>query len=116
LAMYTFCVVILSNYVASFGYYQFNTFIMLFVFMISALVYLFLLFTPAIIMGLQKGIRWGIATFGLTVCWIIVALFLALAALFFWSATNNNGGYPSIIYPMTKGIEPVMMRPESVVK
>jgi len=110
LTMYTFGTIFLANYISSLGYYQFTNFLMIFVFLISALVYLFFLFTPAIFLGLQKGIRWGIVTFGITICWTIIALFLALGIVFFFSTTNNSPIYPPI-YPMRTS--PVMMKSDA---
>lgn len=53
-----------------------------------------LLFTPTILVGWKRGVGRGIATFGLTMLWLLIFGLVLLAFLLMGSATGYQGGGP----------------------
>lgn len=98
MAGYTVGIIFLSQFMTSVISYQYEVFFFLFLVIISFCIYSFLLFGPAIYMGIKKGIGWGIASVGLTVTWLIMFLIIGLLFVFLINPKN-----PVNIYPMIYG-------------
>jgi heme/copper-type cytochrome/quinol oxidase subunit 2 len=80
-----------------YGYSNNNMIFTMFVFAVSALVYLFCFFAPSIGMGVKKGWGWALVTFSATVVWAVLFLLVLFALFFFF--TPKNDSYPKP-YPM----------------
>lgn len=82
------------------GYDQTFIIIHILLTMISVAIYALLLFVPSIVVGVKKGISWGLGTFVATVMWLIFEMFVAFFMLFFFARFQNRS-YP---VPMMESI------------
>src|SRR3989338_1981419 len=83
-----------------FGYDQSFIIINILLIMISIAIYALLLFVPSIVVGVKKGISWGLGTFMATVIWLVIEMFIAFIFLFF-AFRFQNRPYP---LPMMQNI------------
>ncbi len=77
------------------SYSQFNTVIVLFVILISCVVYILIIFGPAVYIGWKRGIWWGVGTIGM------ILLFLSLYVgvfIVYMIVMNQNSVYPTPMY------------------
>lgn len=72
--------------------------------LISIGIYGLLLFLPALVLGLRRGIFWGLTAFGLTIFWLVVGG-IVVFLVFFLIGNRIYPPYP--IIPMTSVSEPV---------
>lgn len=88
------------------GYYsQMNMIIMLFAILISCIVYILIIFGPAVFMGWKRGVWWGVGTIGVTV--FLLCIYVALFIMYQLVANQSNI-YPSIMYrDAAQSTEPV---------
>lgn len=62
--------------------YDLRFFVLIFSLLIAIGVYALLLLSPAVYLGLKRGISWGLITFGLTIFWLTAFGVIALILLF----------------------------------
>lgn len=86
-----------------FNIFQNNFVVLMCLFAISMAVYMFFLFVPAIIIGIKKGLFWGLNTFGFTIMWSILFLIVLLAVIFIFFSGNNGNGFPYSIMQQNAG-------------
>lgn len=91
---YTVAIFFLSQSITSTIGYQYEAFFVLFIVIISFCIYAFLLFGPALYMGIKKGIGWGLGTIGLTIIWLCLFLFVGLFVVFLINPANTYQGTP----------------------
>lgn len=97
------------------SYYRFEFIIMIFFVLISICVYALLLFAPAVLIGMKRGLVWGVATIGLTVGWLVFYLFITVIILFL---TQQRPDYPTPMpYPAMRegGVEQGSTQPAPAV-
>lgn len=58
--------------------------------MISIAIYGLLIFVPSIIVGVKKGLAWGLGTFVATVIWLVIDLIFTFIILFFFFGFQNR--------------------------
>ncbi|QQS44596.1 hypothetical protein IPM65_03285 [Candidatus Roizmanbacteria bacterium] len=107
-AGYTVFLFILMNFVSGSFYigYEYNLLVSLFVMILSLAVYPLCLFVPAIVMGVKKGLWWGIGTFAMTIAWLLIYLFVVFG---FLVMLRMNSSYPRpmpYIYGTTDSVVP----------
>lgn len=101
IAGYTAGLFFLSNTIQQVVSYQLVGIILILATVISIGVYGLLLITPAIVVGIRRGIVWGIGTLGLTVFFLVIntiGLMVILTLLY-----GNAGGPMPPIYNMMRG-------------
>ena len=76
-----------------FGYDQLLFIVNILLVMISIAIYALLLFVPSIVVGVKKGVSWGLGTFVATVVWLIIDMTFAFIILFF-AFRFQNRPYP----------------------
>lgn len=76
-----------------FGYDQLLFIINILLVMISIAIYALLLFAPSIVVGIKKGVSWGLGTFVATVIWLVIDMIFAFIILFF-AFRFQNRPYP----------------------
>lgn len=109
---------LLSNRLIQSVSYEFASIVTILFVLVSIGVYTLLLFVPAILMAIKRGITWGLATFGLTILWLAIDSIIVLLVL---TMLNRNQSYPvPMPYPaVMKGnagmetIEKTIISPEA---
>ncbi|HSW88138.1 MAG TPA: hypothetical protein VLG12_03170 [Candidatus Saccharimonadales bacterium] len=98
---YTVVILLLSSFLNSNNYYAYNNnmFATLLITALSGAVYLFLLFIPAIIMTVKKGLVWGGIMLGLTIMWAVIACVILFGAFYLFSNSTTTPPSP-IIRPL----------------
>ena len=87
---YTLLLFFSSRLLESISYEFVNVIAILFS-VISIGVYAFLLLTPTILVGIKRGVSWGLTTFGLTVLWLAIDSIIVLLVL---TILNGNQSSP----------------------
>ncbi len=88
-------------------YYEMVPFLTMGLMIVSSAVYMFLFITPAIVLGVKRGLWTGVVTAVVTILWLFV--FLAFFLLgYLVLAMGRNPGYP--VMPMMRGLETDMMK------
>jgi len=87
----------------TFDFYQNTLFFFLFIAAISFAVYLFLLVTPAIIIGIKINFFWGIVTGVLTIVWLLIFSGITFTILFLFYPINTYPFPPPIVRPLNMG-------------
>ena len=92
-AGYTIFLFIIMNFVNGYYYigYEYNLLVGLFILIVSLAVYPLCLFVPSIVIGVKRGLWWGIGTFAMTIGWLMVYLFIVFG---FLVLTRMNNSYP----------------------
>lgn len=113
-AIYTIFLFIVMNFVNGNYYfgYQYNLLVVLFILILSLGVYPLCLFIPSIVMGMRKGLWWGVGTFALTIAWLMIYLFIIFGFLFM---TQMNDSYPRplpYVYGTSDRISPETVQTE----
>lgn len=108
-AGYTVFLFIVMNFISGYYYigYEYNLLVSLFILILSLAIYPLCLFVPSIVMGVKKGLWWGVGTFAMTIAWLMVYLFLVFG---FLVLTKMNNSYPRptpYIYGTTDSAAPV---------
>ena len=93
-SLYTIFLFIFMNLLQQSYYSQLSTVISLFVALISGIMYIVLIFGPALFVGWKKGIWWGVGTLGITLLLLCIYVGFFLLYLF----VNNQRMYPGPIY------------------
>lgn len=93
-SLYTIFLFIFMNLLQQSYYSQLSTVISLFVVLISGIMYIVLVFGPALFVGWKKGIWWGVGTLGITLLLLCIYVGFFLLYLF----VNNQRMYPGPIY------------------
>ena len=83
--------------------YEFSNLFYILLVLISIGIYGLLLFTPALILGLRKGVLWGLAAFGMTIFWLLVGGIVTFIILFLM---NGRIYPPYSITPMMSRTSP----------
>lgn len=86
--VYTIFVFLVFQYLSNY-FYQFSLILTIFLTIISIGVYSFFLFAPAVFFGFKKGLGWGIATFALTIFWLVFYLVVIFVVLFLLYQSPN---------------------------
>ncbi len=89
--IYLFGTMLMSSRIIS---YDFQPIILLFLVVMSFIVYSLLLFGPAVYIGAKKSVGWGIATVVLTFLWLMIMFFIALFVLMM---VNQVDRYPTLM-------------------
>lgn len=92
---YTFLLWFLLQWIGTDVFREGAIFFLLILLIFSLGVYALLLVTPALILGLRRGLGWGLAAAGATVGWILLALVVLSVALL---ALNRTGPITPPIY------------------
>lgn len=86
--VYTLLVYLFFNFVD--GYIKFynglDIIIIILILVLSLIIYSAFVFLPSILIGIKRKVIWGITTFILTICWLILYLMLVLVLGFFLSS------------------------------
>ena len=92
-AGYTVLLFFMTSFVSGVFYigYEYNMLVSLFVLILSLAIYPLCLFVPSIVMGVKKGLWWGVGTFAMTIAWLMVYLFIVFG---FLVLTRMNNSYP----------------------
>jgi hypothetical protein len=104
--LYTFAMYAITQLLSPamyYGYSQSESILLLVVFAVSALVYLFFFFAPAVGMGIKKGMGWALVTFAATVVWAVLFLLVLFVGLFFLVPKNTGGG--NMPYSLMNAVE-----------
>lgn len=113
-AGYTIFLFFISSFVSGFFYigYQFNLLLSLFLLILSLAIYPLCLFVPAIVMGVKKGLWWGVGMFAMTIGWLMVYLLIVFG---FLVMTSMNDRYPRpmpYIYGTSDSVAPRTLEAE----
>lgn len=95
--VYTFILLFVRNYVSSL--YGFGFLLTVLIALVSLGVYGMLLVVPAMIVGIKRGLLWGLATFGLTIFWLVVDGIVILIVL----VIVGGSGYTYPVQPLIGG-------------
>lgn len=76
-----------------FGYDEFLFIFNALLVIISIAIYVLLIFVPSIVVGVKKGVLWGLGTFIATVVWLVVDMIFAFIIIFF-AFRFQNRPYP----------------------
>lgn len=111
IAVYTAGLFLLQTTIRQVVSYEIVGVVFILVTIISIGIYGFLLIAPAILVGIRRGITWGLGTFGLTIFFLVInAVIMIVVLMLFY----GNGNRPPI-YNMMKGISPETTRMDSTV-
>lgn len=111
IAVYTAGLFLLQTTIRQVVSYEMVGVVFILVTIISIGIYGFLLMAPAILVGIRRGITWGLGTFGLTIFFLVInAVIMIVVLMLFY----GNGNRPPI-YNMMKGISPETTRMDSTV-
>ncbi len=103
IAVYTAALFLLRNTVQQVISYEMVGIVFILATIISIGVYGFLLIAPAILVGLRRGLAWGLGTFGLTILFLVINAVIMIVVLML---LYGNGLRPMPIYNIMKGITP----------
>lgn len=109
IAIYTAGLFLLRNTIQQIVSYEMVGVVFILVTIISIGIYGFLLIAPTMLVGLRRGLLWGLGTFGLTILFLVVNAVIMVVVLML---LYGNGGRPPI-YNMMKGISPETTRMDS---
>jgi len=90
-AGYTMFIFLFGSFLDSWHYSEFNMLIVLFLGIVSFGIYPLLIFGPAIVLGIKRGIWWGVGTFVLTIMWLMIYLFILFGYMIL---SRPNNYYP----------------------
>ncbi len=102
-SLYTGVMILLGYFITN-GNYLYNAagiFLILPFVGLSAAIYLFLIFTPTILMVVRKGFIWGCITFGLTIMWAVIACIIMFGIFYLFSMSNTTP--PPVVRPLMMG-------------
>lgn len=103
IAVYTAALFLLRTWVQQMVSYDMVGIVFILITIVSIGVYGFLLVTPAILVGIRRGMAWGLGTFGLTVLFLVINAVIMVVTLIL---LNGNGMRPTPIYNIMKGGAP----------
>lgn len=109
IAIYTAGLFLLRNTIQQIVSYEMVGIVFILVTIISIGIYGFLLITPTILVGLRRGLLWGLGTFGLTILFLVINAVIMVVVLML---LYGSGGRPPI-YNMMKDISPESARMDS---
>ncbi|MEK9143872.1 MAG: hypothetical protein AAB481_04595 [Patescibacteria group bacterium] len=112
IAVYTAGLFLLRNTIAQIVSYEMVGIVFILVTIISIGIYGFLLIAPTLLVGLRRGLAWGLGTFGLTIFFLVINAVIMVVILML---LYGNGNQPPI-YNIMKGITPEATRMDSAVK
>lgn len=106
-AGYTIFLFILFSQIDNYYYFgsQFNLLIALFLLILSIGIYPLILILPPLVIGVKKGLWWGVGTFAIAIGWLLVYLVLIIG---FVAVTRMNGSNPRplpYVYGTQDGVE-----------
>lgn len=109
-AVYTAALFLLRNTIQQVISYEMIGVFFILVTIISIGIYGFLLIAPAILVGLRRGLAWGLGAFGLTILFLVInAVIMVVVLMLFY----GNGSRPPI-YNIMKSISPEINRMDAV--
>ena len=97
IGLYSAVAVFLARLLSELIYFEYQSFIILFLMLISLCVYVFLLFAPGVFWGVKKEMGWGVGVVIMTIAWLFVFFATALGIIFF--VGNTGGGFSPIPLP-----------------
>lgn len=92
--VYTLCLFAANQYLDYTGLYQYKMLFFIFFLLISIGVYGFLLFGPAIFIGIKKGVGSGFLSLFLTIIWLMFYLVFIFIIMFVFLRNSNYPPYP----------------------
>lgn len=98
ISAYTVGIITLGDLISNMVSYQYQTFVALFLVIISVCIYAVLLFAPGFYIGYKKGIGVGITTIIFTIFFLIAYLAIGLAVVFFIGGGRQIPPY----YPLSR--------------
>ncbi|OGK14113.1 hypothetical protein A3A93_00095 [Candidatus Roizmanbacteria bacterium RIFCSPLOWO2_01_FULL_38_12] len=121
MSAYTVLLYFLSRAVQNSPYYEFNSFLMLILTVVSSGVYAVILFLPTAVVALKKGYKWALITFAVMFFWIILYAFAGvvfvlsrLGSIYPYNSQPVPVPMPYIEYKQPESIEPTpALLPES---
>lgn len=110
---YTILVMIIFYAVTyrTYGYYEALPFASIAMMIVSSAVYMFLFVTPAVVVGVKRGLWAGVTTAIVTIIWLFIFLAVTLGGYMLIRAASP-GGYP--VPMMMRGIESDVMKSNAV--
>ncbi|MBI4066398.1 hypothetical protein HY411_01635 [Candidatus Gottesmanbacteria bacterium] len=111
IAVYTAGLFLLRNTVQQVVSYEMVGIVFILATIISIGVYGLLLIAPAILVGLRRGLAWGMGAFGLTILFLVVNAVIMIVVLML---LYGNGVRPMPIYNIMKGFGPEVNRMDAV--
>lgn len=111
IAVYTAGLFLLRTTIQQVVSYEMVGVVFILITIISIGIYGFLLIAPSILVGLRRGITWGLGTFGLTILFLVINAVIMIVVLML---LYGNGNQPPI-YNMMKGISPESTRMDNAV-
>jgi len=73
---------------------------LIFVAIVAVFIYVLLVLLPALILGLKRGLWWGVALFGSTVLWLAMYLVIVIFFLLLTRSGDYPQPYPPVIQPL----------------
>lgn len=108
IAIYTASLFLIRTTIQQVVSYEMVGVVFILVTIISIGIYGFLMIAPAILVGLRRGLAWGLGTFGLTILFLLVNAVIMVVVLML---LYGNGNRPMPIYKIMKGISPAQESP-----
>jgi len=106
IAGYTFLLNFLGNYFNQIYASDLRQFLIVFLFVLSVGVYAVLLFAPAVVLGIKRGVLWGLAVFGATVLWLIFYFLALVVFIFLFQRSSYPRSYTEILPTLQRQVEP----------
>jgi len=97
--VYTVLVVLLGAFLINNIYYSYQGFVMLALVIISIIIYVLLVFSPGVLLGVRKGAAWGIGAVVSTVLWMI--FWVIILVLLFLLFGKGDTGLFNLLKPVT---------------
>lgn len=97
---YTVLLLLGRNLLGSYYNYEYQFLFAILTVIISLGVFGFLTLSPALIMGVRRGLLWGLATFGMTIAWLVIDAIIALVIVSVLSRYTQTS-----IMPMMESIK-----------
>lgn len=91
--------------------YNFTTFIWIMIAVVSFAVYALLILLPVVLMAVRRGLGWGIATFALTIVWLVGMVFIVFFVLFVTQGRPDFGP----VMPLGRGYTKEMAAPSAAI-
>ncbi len=99
IVFYTVVVFLIGALASSNVNYSMRGIVIVALILISILIYIVLIFSPAILLGVKRGAGWGIGCVVSTVLWLIFWIVIVFIAFFLFGKSNINGIIP-LIFPV----------------
>lgn len=114
IAIYTAALLLLRNTLQQVVSYEMVGIVFILITIISIGVYGFLLIAPAILVGLRRGLAWGLGAFGLTILFLLVNAIIMIVVLMLLYG-NGSRPIPMPMFNVMKGFSPGATRMDDAV-